>query len=333
MAEQRTAEKSKSNASLAWVYVIALVISLCIIGAGIHAVHQYNTFAILGVGFAGLIAVLVTWPLAAQLRRFHEASCGQAEQALRSINERFEEFSIMINLISEQQLLSDRAKAVAFREKDSDALRRAIQDEMLKQNWEVAASLANEMETAFGYKQEADRLRLEIEDRHQEVIRKQVNDAIAVIDRHIRAETWDEAIKEAQKTARLYSSNPQAVMLPQEVENRRQAHKKQLIDAWNDAVTRHDVDGAIEILKRLDLYLTPTEAEAYQETARSIFKEKIGILRTQFSVAVQDHKWTEALRLGEQITADFPNSQMAKEVREMIPTLKARAAGLEPAQV
>ena len=332
MAEQRADSKSPNPSNL-WVYGIALLLSLIIIGAGVHALRQYNSWTILGVGFASLMGTIVTWPLASQMRATHAANRAQAESALSTINERFEQFSIMLNLISEQQLLSDRAKAVAFREKDSDALRRAIQDEMLKQNWEVAASLADEMEEAFGYKREADQLRIEIEDRHQEIIKKQVNDQIAVIDRHIRAESWELAMKEANKTARMYNSNVQAVVLPQEVERRRESHKKQLIDAWNDAVARHDVDGAIEILKRLDMYLTPTEAEAYQETARSIFKEKIAILRTQFSVAVQDHKWTEALRVGEQITADFPNSQMAKEVRDMMETLKARAQGLEPAQV
>jgi len=37
-----------------------------------------------------------------------------------------------------------------------------------------------------------------------------VNDQIAVIDRHIRAESWEEAMKEANKTARIYNSNVQA---------------------------------------------------------------------------------------------------------------------------
>lgn len=333
MAEQRAPQKTETDPTFYWAYGLALLISVGLIAGGAYLVSQSGNYALLTVGAAGLVGVLVTWPLAAHLRCFRSASSGQAEQALSSINERFEQFSIMLNLISEQQLLSDRAKTVAFREKDSDALRRAIQDEMFKQNWEVALSLANEMGAEFGYKQEADRLAYEIEERHQEVIAKQVNDVQVVVDRHIRGEMWDEAIKEAKKTAKLFPYNVRAIAMPDEVAARKDAHKKQLIDSWNDSVGRHDVDGAIEILKRLDNYLTPTEAEAYQETARSVFKEKIGILRTQFSVAVQDHKWAEAVRLGEQITTDFPNSQMAKEVRDMMDTLKTRAQGLEPAQV
>ena len=79
------------------------------------------------------------------------------------------------------------------------------------------------------------------------------------------------------------------------------------------------------------MYLTPAEAESYQQTARGVFKEKLNLLRTQFSVAVQDRKWSEAIVLGETIMRDYPNTQMAKEVRDMIDTLKLR--GMEAASV
>ncbi len=324
---------NRNRSLLPWVYAIVLVLALAVAGVGIYLAAVRGNWSMLAAGCASVVAVMITWPLAAQLRAFQVASSGQAEQALTSINERFEQFSVMLNLISEQQLLSDRAKAVAFREKDSDALRHAIQDEMFKQNWEGALSLANEMEQSFGYRQEADRLRTQIAENRNETVRKQIADAAAVIDRHARAENWGDALREAQRVVSLFPDNPQAQNLPQEIENRRQAHKKQLVDSWHEAVARHDVDGSIEILKRLDAYLTPTEAESFQETARGIFKEKLNNLRTQFSVAVQDHRWNEALRLGEAITGDFPNTQMAKEVREMMESLRSRASGLQPAAV
>jgi outer membrane protein assembly factor BamD (BamD/ComL family) len=49
-------------------------------------------------------------------------------------------------------------------------------------------------------------------------------------------------------------------------------------------------------------------------------------LRTQFSIAVQDHNWQEAIRVGETIMIDFPNTQMAKEVREKMDALRQRAS-------
>src|SRR3954447_3535964 len=281
--------------SFAWVYWIVFILALAVLGIGAYLAINQHTYAMLAAGCASLVGVLIAWPVATQLQAFHLASCDQAERALTEINERFEQFSVMLNLISEQQLLSDRAKAVAFRDKDSEALRRAIQEELLEQHWEAAESLANEMEKEFGYKQEAERLRAQINSRRQELVGKQINEAVQVIDRHARAEAWPDAFREAQRVQQMFPDNPQAQNLPGDVENRRMAHKKQLIDSWNDAVARHDVDGGIEILKRLDAYLTPTEAEGFQETARGIFKEKLNILRTQFSVAVQDHNWSEAI--------------------------------------
>lgn len=324
---------NKRSSSFVWVYWIVFVLALAVSGAGVWLAATNGSWAMLAAGCASVVGVLITWPLALQLHAFHAASCEQAERAFNAVNERFEQFSVMLNLISEQQLLSDRAKSVAFRDKDSDALRRAIQDEMIEQHWEAAISLANEMETSFGYKKEADRLRQQIAEKHNESMRRQLHEAMAVVDRYVRAEAWPDALREAQKAAQTMPENPQAQSLPQEVENRREAHKKQLVESWNDAVARHDVDGAIEILKRLDSYLTPTEGEAFQETARGIFKEKLTILRTQFAVAVQDHNWNEALRLADVITRDFPNTQMAKEVREMMESLRERAGGAVPATV
>jgi hypothetical protein len=292
-----------------------------------------HNWSLLPVGCAAVLGVLIVWPLARELHDFHCASCEQSERALNSINERFEQFSIMLNMITEQQLLSDRAKAIAFREKDADALRRAIQEEIHRQNWDAATALAGEMENSFGYKQEADRLRGEIDLSRQGLVRKQIADVAAVVDRHSRAESWPEASREAQKIAQQFPNHPEAANMPQDVENRRAAQKQQLIDSWNDAVQRHDVDGSIEILKRLDMYLIPAEAEKYQETARGIFKEKLNLLRTQFSVAVQDRRWTDAINLAETIMREFPNTQMAKEARDMMDTLKARAEGREPAAV
>ena len=128
----------------------------------------------------------------------------------------------------------------------------------------------------------------------------------------------------------MFPDNEQVRNLPVEIENRRQGHKRQLLSSWTDAVARHDVDGSIEILKQLDTYLTPAEAESMQETARSVFKEKLNNLGKQFSPAVQDHRWVEAIRVGETVIREFPNSRIAQEVRENMENLRQRAA--EPQQ-
>jgi len=64
------------------------------------------------------------------------------------------------------------------------------------------------------------------------------------------------------------------------------------------------------------LYLTPNEGLALQEAARDVFKTKLHNLGVRFSLAISGKNWAEALRIGSEITRDFPNSRIADEIRE-----------------
>jgi hypothetical protein len=325
--------EQKSTNSLTWLFAIALVLALTVFGVGMYMAGKAQGFAMLAAGSVSVIAVLVAWPLGKLIQDARITDQAHQQELITTLRERLEQLSIIMNMMSEQQLLSDRARAVAFREKDRDALRRAIQEDMNRSDWEAANRLVNEMETSFGYKQEADRFRDEIRGRQQETVRKQVGDVVAVIDRHIRGEQWPEALREAEKLAQQFPNDEQVRRLPQDIEARKQAHKKQLMDSWREAVDRHDIDGSIEILKQLDMYLTPQEAGSFQDTARGVFKEKLNNLRTQFTLAVQDHHWSEAVKLGETIVAEFPNTRVAQEVKEKMDALRQRAGGGEVARV
>jgi hypothetical protein len=332
-ASSSTANEGRDGtrvASFHWVYSVATIIAAATLGCGIYQVAtDREGWSMVGAGCLGLIAVLATWPLAACLHSARCAARGERESVVQPMIERLDQMSILINTMSEQQLLSDRAKAVAFRVKDREALRRAISEEMAKQDWEAALALADDIEKSFGYAGEAARVRAEIDQRREETARRQINDALGTIDRHTRAEQWSAALRESERLMQMFPDNEQVRSLPVEIENRRQAHKRQLLSSWTDAVARHDVDGSIEILKQLDTYLTPAEAESMQETARSVFKEKLNNLGKQFSSAVQDHRWVEAIRVGEAVIREFPNSRIAQEVRENMESLRQRAA--EPA--
>ena len=323
-------QPGQSAWSFTWVYPIVFALALAVFAAGIYLVATNRGWEMLAAGCASLVLVLCTWPVALGMQAWRACSQVSVEKNLDNVSERLEQFSVMLNLISEQQLLSDRAKAIAFREKDRDALRRAIAEEIVSGDWEAAMQLANDIENVFGSKQEADQFRAQIIEKHNEAIRWQINEAMNAIDRHVRSEQWHVAFTEAHQLASRFPTNDQVRNLPQEIEGRRQSHKRQLVESLHDAVARKDNDGAIEIVKKLDQYLTPAEATEYQETVRHIFKEKINGLRTQFTMAVKEENWVEAVRLGETIMRDFPNSQMAKEVREMIDPLRQRAA--QPAE-
>jgi len=325
-------DKKSNISAVNGMYAVILVVALAVFGVGVFLALQHpdnRDWTMLAAGSIALVVVLATWPVAVTVTAAREMANRKADETLLALQERLQAMSVMMNVISEQQLLSDRAKAVAYRDKDRDALRRAIREDIAKRDWDLALALVDDMEREFGYKDEAIRFREDIHKAQDDIVRRQVNDAVAVIDRHCRAEAWSDALREAERLMGIYRNDPTVAALPQTIEGRRQSHKQQMLDAFNDALKRRDNDGAIEILKKLDLYLTRTEAETMQDTVRNLFREKLNDLKTQFALAVQEHKWGDAMRLGDSIVRDFPNSGIAKEVKEKMEALRQRAGSGE----
>lgn len=323
----------RSPRSFFWAYWTLLIVSLVGLGIGGWLCWKRHDYTVSLVSALSLMMVFTTWPIARTLWRLRMDLRRDLGDKLTPVNDTLDQMTVLLNLISEQQLLTERAKSVAFREKERDTLRRAIQEEIAKQDWEAALALANEIETGFGYKSEADRFRQEVSQRRSDLIRRQINDAVAGIDRHMRGENWGAAQREAERLMQIYPTDDQVQRLPQDIEARRQQHKQRLIDSFNESFERKDWEGAIEILKRLDLYLTPSEAETIQDKARVVFKEKLNNLRTQFHVAVQDENWREAHRIADDVIREYPNTQMAREMRDVIDTLRQRAEGGTPQEV
>lgn len=317
--------KPEQQGSLTKYYgVVLALVAVPTFLVGLYLAATGKGWAMLGAGCASLVALGIAWPLLTAIEGSRKSNLDCMRDMINPFNERMQQMNVMLNQISEQQLISDRTKQVAYRTRDRETLRRAIHEEIANQDWEAALVLANDMGTVFGYKQEAARIRKDIEAKHQETIRKQVGESVASIDKLVRAELWQDALAEAHKVAQSFPNDEQAHNLPQAIEQRRAAHKKQLQESFRDAIQRHDVDGGIEILRKLDPYLTPQEAEAMQETARNLFKEKLNALRTQLALAIKGEQWQDAYRLSETIMTDFPNTRIAQEVRERMDELKQR---------
>lgn len=312
-------------------YAAILVLVALILVVGARQAIRGEGWEMLAAGSVGLIVVLCAWPLAAGLVITREQSERDLDDKLARVHERIEQVNVLLNLISENILISDRAKSIAFREKERDAVRRAISEEMSRGDWEAAAALAKEIEASFGYRQEAERLRQEIAMRQRQFQQRNLADALAVVDRMIRSEQWSEATAEAERLAAAFPGDPEVTKLPGVIASRRAEMKTRLLDAWKDAVSRKDVDGGIEILRQLDLYLSPSEAEALEPSAREVIREKLEALKARFAGAVHEHQWAEAIRLGEELIREFPNTRAAQEVREKMDLLRQRSE--EPSSV
>src|SRR5205823_8064243 len=136
------------------------------------------------------------WLCSIHMRAERQEGTRVWEAHIAPLNERLQYISVLLNQVSEQQLISERAKGIAFRENERDALRRAIREDMQRKDYDAAMMLANEIESVFGYKQEADRFREEIYNSRDLEVRKIVNEAMANIDRHCQAEQWTAALRE-----------------------------------------------------------------------------------------------------------------------------------------
>ncbi len=245
--------------------------------------------------------------------------------ALRDLQSTLQASQKSLNIIAENSQLSDAARAIAHRDRDRTALRLAINEEIIRGDMEAAYALVEQLEAQHGYRNEAARLRREVDLSRQQEHAYKVHEAVEQIRAKIDAMDWDRARREMDRLLAAHPENAEVKDLPKFFAAKRGEHKRRLLKDWDESVQRNEVDRGIAILKQLDQYLTRNEAAALEESARGVFRTKLHNLGLQFSFAVTEHNWREALAVGRQIVDEFPNTRMAQEVRERIAVLSQRA--------
>lgn len=233
----------------------------------------------------------------------------------------------LLQSINDRLLFSDAAKRIAYRQRERDALRTAIQEDIAKGELDAALALVKEMSHLYGYHEEAEFFREQIQAARAAEMDTKVANAINELDQILTRCLWEQAAVVAAKIERQFPDSPRVVNLAQRVKDAKDCHKHSLENQFLQAAERDDVDLAMELLKELDKYLTETEAAPFRETARGVIGRKRDNLGVQFKLAVQDKEWAGAIRVGEQIVKEFPNTKMADEVRGMLDALHARTQG------
>jgi len=325
----------RRSARLARLFAFAAVAALVIVGVYVFLPWGETPFErfLLGLGIiaaallGGALAVLA-WGLVDLLLKI-EAHGYRIYDALRDIDMRIERQETDLKAVAESAQLSDFARAISHRARERTALRLAINEEIVRGDWEAAYALVEQLESRHGYKNEAARLREEVDRSRDRDRLDKVHEAVEQVRTYMNANDWDRARRDMDSLLNRWPDNPEIQALPDEFARRRNDHKRRLLKAWDESVQRNEVDRGIAILKELDQYLTPREAAALEESARGVFRAKLHNLGVQFSLAVSESRWNEALSTGEQIIAEFPNSRMAQEVRERIHVLRKRVAEAE----
>ncbi|MFQ5493847.1 MAG: hypothetical protein ACE5EX_00540 [Phycisphaerae bacterium] len=254
-----------------------------------------------------------------------ESTLARQLSELRDFNEAVGKQTAVLESISENTRISDAAKSLAHRQQELDSLRAAIRDDLRNERWEVTLNLVEEMERRFGCKEEADQLREEVDDARHQAIEAKLREAIEMIDSHFAAHDWERAEGEIERLRHALPDHSKVMALQDRMVAKKEAHKQELLATWNEAVGRSDTDRAIDILRELDQYLSPAEAQSLQSSARDVFKNKLLQMGVQFRFAVTGKRWQDALDTGLELIREFPNSRMSNEVREVLDTLRERA--------
>ncbi|MEP0843986.1 MAG: hypothetical protein HRF43_14885 [Phycisphaerae bacterium] len=316
------------------VTVIAVLIGAILLGFGLVLIFSN---ALLGALLlcAGIIlgcfalilnaAVMMVLKAEANVNRIHHSALD-----LLDVMKRLEP---MIQTIADNSQISDAARSIAHRARESEALRQAIREEMYGGNWEGAYYLIDEMERRFGYKLEAQKMRDEMSQIREMTIEDKITQALHRIEALMSEFNWERARQESERLMRLFPRHERVMKLPAELQARREAHKQELLTRWRQVVERNEIDEGIAVLTELDKYLTPEEAQELRDSARDVFKARLLNMGVQFSLAVQEGRWRDALEVGLLIRQEFPNSRMAQEVSEKIEILRVRSGFIADADL
>jgi hypothetical protein len=296
------------------LYGLALAISIVLALTGWVDLGMMGALLVLTMGPASLV---LAWTF--------------SDRRHRLLMDRVEELNRSVKMLADQASLSNDARRVLNRQAERDLLRLAIEEDISNRNWDAAMVLVKELAENFGYRSDAEEFRQKIEEARQQTQERDVGESITYLDSLITARRWDSAMADAARIQRLFPDSPRVEGLKARVEQARASYKADLEARFQVAAQAGLADEALALLKELDQYVSVTEAEPLREIARGVIGKARDRLGEQFKQAVQDKRWTEAVRIGERIIADFPNTRMASEVREVIDGIRIRASEMVPA--
>jgi len=224
--------------------------------------------------------------------------------------------------INQGTRVSEVVKAIAFRDEERESLREAVFDRLKERNFDGAYEIVDEIAGHAGYRGLAQELRREVDQYRDATEDERLDQTIGHIESLFESAQWAKASVQIEALVRAHPNSDKARAMRQQLVDRKEQHKRTLLSAWDNAIKRQETDRSLEILRELDMYLTPNEALALQEAAKDVFRTKLHNLGVQFAMAISDKQWSSALDVGQQIIRDFPNSRMSSEIREKLHVLQ-----------
>jgi hypothetical protein len=312
-----------------WVAVI-VIIGAVIAAIGIHisagqtdqgAGEPLKWLGIIVCAAGALLAVFAALLIAEEAVGTMRANGRKLDSLLSLMNQQRQ----ILTQIGQSATLSDTAKEVLFRDAERRSLREAVLEKLHQLDYQGTFMLIEELAHRPAYKGFAEQLRMEAEKYRSATEDERMRQSIAHIEKLIDDFQWGKARAQIERFIAAFDDRQRAEKLTAKLNARREERKKELLAKWDETVRKQDTDGSLEVLKELDAYLTPEEGMALQESAREVFRNKLQTMGVQFSLAVSEKRWADALEIGEKIIADFPNTKMAQEIRDGIESLRQHA--------
>ncbi|MEE2908249.1 MAG: hypothetical protein VX527_10530 [Planctomycetota bacterium] len=231
--------------------------------------------------------------------------------------------------IHEQTMLSDTARRVLYRERELELLRRTIEEDLQRGDFNAALVLCEDMEKLFGYNEEADAARSRVLELRNAALSEDIQQQVTEVHRLLSNGRWRRARLSASRLHRLYPDSPPHEERERNIDVVINERKQALQLEFDQAVSANDTEQSMRLLRELDRYLEPDEAEALRASAQEVISGHRELLKKQFRDAISNHDWKEALRCGERITMEYPMDTMATQAREMMDRLRERADSVE----
>lgn len=309
-----------------WLYVAAIIVAIIAalsMAMGYEGLSLSFWFAT-GIFFAA--AVLSGFWGMLLLTYENVKSIKENGDRLDSLIEMTNRNRSLLNQIARGVRLSDAAKEVAFRDQDRMELREAVLGKLHQLDFEATYAMIDAMSRRTEYAQLAQELKAHADKYRDATEDNRIRQAAGHVENLMNERQWAAAAAQIDNMLKTFPDSDFVKNLPRRLKELKDERKRQLLAAWDQAVKREDVDESLEILKELDMYLTPNEGLALQESASHVYRTKLHNLGVQFSLAVAEKRWEVAVNTGNEIIRDFPNSRMAYEIRQRMHILQQRSS-------
>jgi phage terminase small subunit len=249
------------------IYIALIAVVLLTVFTGIFRTAEGVLVPQLVWLLGALVFLIAVLAILAKVLKILDAIAENGSK-LEKISSTLEKNRAILTQINQNTQLSETAKAIAFRDADRQSLREAVFDKLHQHDFDATYEIIDEIAHSAGFQELAEQLRIEADKYRDATDIERVNQVIAHIEKLLDNHEWARASSQIERLIKAAPDSEKAKAMRQKLLDKKQGRKKVLLNAWDDAVKRQATDRSLEILKELDLYLTPNEGLALQEAAR-----------------------------------------------------------------